>query len=478
MSDRFDLIALGAGSGGMAVAKQAAQMGKRVAIIESGRLGGTCVNQGCVPKKIMWYAAQLAQAASDAPGFGVQTTVQGIDWRVLVEGRNRYVANINRNWEKTLNTAGITLIRGFGRFIDAHHVIVGDKIYQADHIAIATGGRPILPAVPGAELGITSDGFFQLQHQPRRAAIVGGGYVGVELAGVLRTLGSEVTILLKGDRVLPSFDPMLSSTLMEEMTHQGITILKQQVINEVMREEAGEGDRKPGDLVLRTGNDALIGGFDCVIWAVGRRPNTESLDLSKAGIDTRSDGTVPVDEFLNTRTPGVYAIGDITGNTPLTPVAIAGGRALARRLFGANPHDKANLSVIPTVVFTHPPIGTMGLTEREACHTFGIDNVAVYSTRFRPMRFALSLTAADEKPAHAPVCAMKLVCAGDEQKVVGLHLIGETADEILQGFAVALTMGATKADFDRTLAIHPTVAEELVTMKQARRPEPPRSPAT
>lgn len=474
MNDRFDLIALGAGSGGMAVAKQAAQLGKRVAIIEAGRLGGTCVNQGCVPKKIMWYAAQLALAAHDAPGFGVQTTVQNINWRVLVEGRDRYVGNINRNWEKTLNAAGITLIRGFGRFIDAHHIIVGDNIYQGDHIAIATGGRPVLPAVPGAELGITSDGFFQLHDQPRRVAIIGGGYVGVELAGVLRSLGSEVTLLIKGDRVLYSFDPLLSSTLMEEMTHQGITILKDQVVHEVLRIEGGETDPR-ADLALRIGNDERIGGFDCVIWAVGRRPNTESLDLSKAGIDVRTDGTVPVDEYLNTRTPGVYAVGDITGNTPLTPVAIASGRALARRLFGANPRDKANLSVIPTVVFTHPPIGTIGLTEHEACQTYGINNVAVYTTRFRPMRYALSLTAADEKPAHTPVCAMKLVCAGDEQKIVGLHLIGETADEILQGFAVALTMGATKADFDRTLAIHPTVAEELVTMKQARRPEPPGS---
>ena len=466
MNDHFDLIALGAGSGGMAVAKQAAQLGKRVAIIEPGRLGGTCVNQGCVPKKIMWYAAHLLQAVNDAPGFGVLATLHAVNWTTLVEGRNRYVGIINRNWEKTLGHAGITLITGQARFVDAHHVAVGDRTYHADHVVIATGGRPVLPTVPGVELGITSDGFFQLQEQPRRVAIVGGGYVGVELAGVLRALGSDVTILLKADRVLPSFDNLLSTTLMEEMIAEGISILKKQVVTEVYRNDSPDNR----GLMVRIDSGVQTGAFDCVIWAVGRRPNTEALDLAAAGITPGADGTIAVDNSFNTITPGVYAIGDVTGNTPLTPVAIACGRALARRLFGGNPQSMANLNLIPTVVFTHPPIGTIGLTEREACNTFGEDNITVYSTRFRPMRFALSVNSAEGKTKHAPVCAMKLVCAGADEKVVGLHLIGESADEILQGFAVAITMGATKADFDQTLAIHPTIAEELVTMKHAIRP--------
>jgi glutathione-disulfide reductase len=444
----FDLIAIGGGSGGLAVAKKATEYGKRVAIVEGVRLGGTCVNNGCVPKKVMWYAANLVHAADDASAFGVPVSRGETDWQALVEGREAYIQRINNSWVNTVSNHGITEIEGFAKFVDANTIEVNGVEYTADHIVIATGGKPIVPPVPGAELGITSDGFFQLSSQPKRVAVIGGGYIGVELSGVLRALGSEVTIVALENRVLEVFDDMISEVLSEEMDKQGI---EQRMGFQVSALEQGEDG-----IAIQSASGEMISGFDTVIWAVGRAANTRALNLEAAGVDALKNGIIPVDGHQNTNVPGIYAIGDITGKTPLTPVAIAAGRKLAERLFGNNPESRINYHNIPSVVFAHPPVGTVGMTEAMAREHYG-DDVTVYESRFTPMRYALS--------EHKVATAMKLVCAGEEEKIVGVHIIGDNADEMLQGFAVAVKMGATKADFDNTIAIHPGSSEELVTMK-------------
>ena len=451
MNTHFDLIAIGGGSGGLAVAEKAAQYGRRVAVIESREIGGTCVNNGCVPKKVMWYAANLAHAVDDANAFGIPASRGATDWRKLVRGREDYIRMITDYWDGYVTDTGITRIDGAAAFIDAHTVEVDGRRYSAEHIVIATGGRPIVPPVPGAELGITSDGFFELTEQPRRVAIIGAGYIGVELAGVLRALGSEVSLVALEARVLETFDEMISEVLMQEMHKQGIEL-------HMSFQVAGLTQTASG-IALDASNGERLDGFDTVIWAVGRAPNTRELRLDRAGVETRANGIVPTDGLQNTNVPGVYAIGDITGRTPLTPVAIAAGRRLAARLFDSQPESRVDYDNIPSVVFAHPPIGTIGLTERQARERHR--KVTVYKTDFTPMRHALS--------QHGVTTAMKLVCAGEAQRVVGIHLIGDNVDEMLQGFAVAVKMGATKADFDNTVAIHPISAEELVTMKV---PEP------
>ncbi len=451
MDTHFDLIAIGGGSGGLAVAEKAAQFGKKVAVIESHKMGGTCVNNGCVPKKVMWYAANLAHAVDDAKHFGIPAERGATDWKKLIKGRQDYIGMINRYWDGYVVDTGITRINGKAHFVDEHTVEVDGQRYSADHIVIATGGRPIVPPVPGAELGITSDGFFELQSQPRKVAIIGAGYIGVELAGVMRALGSDVTVVALEARVLETFDGMISDVLMAEMRKQGIELHMSFQVAGLARTDDG--------IALDASNGERLDGFDSVIWAVGRAPNTRELALNVAGVETRANGVVPTDEFQNTNLPGIYAIGDITGRTPLTPVAIAAGRRLAARLFNGEAESRVDYDNIPSVVFAHPPVGTVGLTEAQARERHA--KVTIYQTDFTPMRHALS--------EHGVTTAMKLVCAGENQQVVGIHLIGDNVDEMLQGFAVAVKMGATKADFDSTIAIHPVSAEELVTMKT---PEP------
>jgi glutathione-disulfide reductase len=453
MNTHFDLIAIGGGSGGLAVAEKAAEYGKRVAVVEARKLGGTCVNNGCVPKKVMWYAANLAHAVDDARHFGISASRGATDWAALVRARQDYIATINRYWDGYVADGGITRIEGRARFVDAHVIEVGGVHYSADHIVVATGGRPIVPPVPGAELGITSDGFFALEEQPRRVAIIGAGYIGVELAGVLRALGSEVSVVALESRVLETFDPMISEVLMAEMSKQGIAL-------HMGFQVAGLEETATG-IALDAVNGERLDGFDCVIWAVGRAPATRELHLDRAGVQTRANGIVLTDSYQNTNVPGVYAVGDITGRTPLTPVAIAAGRRLAARLFDGRPDSRVDYDNIPSVVFAHPPVGTVGMTEPQARERYG--KVTVYRTRFTPMRHALS--------PRGATTAMKLVCVGDDERVAGIHLVGDNVDEMLQGFAVAVKMGATKADLDNTIAIHPASAEELVTMKTAE-PQP------
>jgi len=447
----YDLIAIGGGSGGLAVAEQAAKLGKKVAIIEAGRLGGTCVNNGCVPKKVMWYAANLVHAVDDASDFGIPASRGVTDWGKLVSAREQYIANINHYWKGYVDDNGIDRIQGHAQFVAAKTVEVNGQHYTAEHIVIATGGQPIVPPVPGAERGITSDGFFALKEQPRRVAVIGGGYIGVELSGVLNALGSSVTIVAMEDRLLNLFDPMISEVLEVEMRRQGIEVHTSFQVDAI--DESAEG------LGVHSVDDKNIKAFDTVIWAVGRRPNTQRLNLGAAGVAVLPNGVIPVDEYENTNISGIYAIGDITGKMALTPVAIAAGRRLAQRLFNDRsdngPDSRMDYDNIPSVVFAHPPIGSVGMTEDEAKESY--DRVTVYRSSFTPMRFALS--------EHGPTTAMKLVCIGSDEKVVGIHMIGDGVDEMLQGFAIAMKMGATKADFDRTVAIHPSSAEELVTMK-------------
>lgn len=445
----LDLIAIGGGSGGLAVARRAAAYGARCLVVEPAPLGGTCVNTGCVPKKVMWNAAQIAEVLHDAPDYGFAVSGgEHVDWARLVAGRAAYVARLNALYGARLADSNIVWQRGAARFIDARTIAVGEARYSADHIVIASGGRPIVPAVEGAELGVSSDGFFALRQQPRRVAIVGAGYIAVELAGMLRALGSDVTLVLRG-QLLGSFDAMLRDVLMEEMVNQGIKLMAGVAVARLVREADG------GLTLWSTAGQGML-GFDAVIWAVGRQPNVEDLALERAGVRLNQRGAVETDEYQNTNMAGIYALGDVTGRAPLTPVAIAAGRRLADRLFDGKTDSRLNYAGIPTVVFSHPPIGTVGMTEDDARTEHG-DSVKIYQTRFTPLYHALT--------QRKPRTAMKLVTVGPRERVVGCHIIGPAADEMLQGFAVAVNMGATKADFDNTVAIHPTSAEELVTLR-------------
>jgi len=445
----FDLIAIGAGSGGLSAVERAAEYGARCAVIESGRLGGTCVNVGCVPKKVMWFGAQLADALHDMPGYGFDVSLKKFDWAKLVESREGYIKGINDWYGQYLQDSRITHIKGQARFVDAHTLAVGTEQYRAEHIVIAPGSYPIVPSIPGAEHGITSDGFFELREQPRRVAIVGAGYIAVELAGVLNSLGSEVTMLLRRDHFLANFDAMLRETLMEEMNNAGVQFITQINVEQVEKSANGK-------LSVHCQSGVRLDDLDSLIWAVGRAPNTQDLDLTAAGVEMSSAGYIPTDAYQNTNVPGIYAVGDVTGRAQLTPVAIAAARRLSDRLFNNRPERKLDYENIPTVMFSHPPIGTVGLTEDEARARHG-EAVKVYQTGFTAMYNAIS--------GNQQRTAMKLVCVGAEETVVGCHIIGAGADEMLQGFAVALKMGARKRDFDDTVAIHPTSAEELVTMR-------------
>ncbi len=449
MSRHFDLIAIGGGSGGMAVVRRAAEYGMKCAVIEAARLGGTCVNAGCVPKKVMWYAAQMSHALHDAPDYGFDAALTTVDWQQLKAGRDAYVVRLNEIYARNLANSSITVVAGRAAFTSKNSVIVNGETISADHIVIACGGRPALPAISGAEHGITSDGFFELTSRPRRVAIVGSGYIAVELAAVLSALGSDVSLLLRRQHLLARFDVMLREALMEQMQDDGIHIATGINLSSVVRGEDGV-------LTLHTQEGHTMEGYETLIWAIGRESAVDGLNLSAAGLSLNAAGFITVDPFQNSAVEGIYAIGDVTGQTALTPVAIAAGRRLADRLSGAKPDAKLDEKCIPSVVFTHPPIGTVGMTEDEAGEQFG-DDVKVYQSRFVPMYYALTTG-----KQHS---VMKLVTVGADEKVVGCHIMGDGADEMLQGFAVAIKMGATRADFSNTMAIHPTSAEELVTMR-------------
>ncbi|MBK1649108.1 glutathione-disulfide reductase [Rhabdochromatium marinum] len=452
MEQHFDLIAIGGGSGGLAVAERAAQHGKKVALVEPAKLGGTCVNQGCVPKKLMWYAANLAEEVRHAAEMGVEGSNGQIDWARLTSGRDQVISNINTYWDGYAKKQGITVIEGYATFVDSRHIRVGDTTYSADHIAIATGSQPLVPPVPGKELGITSDGFFKLKQQPQKVCIIGAGYIGIEFAGMLAAMGSDVTVVALESRVLEVFDPIVSDTLAHNMELVGIKCHLPFAVASL--------EQQDDSLAIRSRDDQVLGGFDTIIWAIGRTPNTRDLNLEAVGIELEKGGIIATDKYQNTKVEGIYALGDITGRAPLTPVAIAAGRRLADRLFGGLSDRHLDYSNIPTVVFAHPPVGSVGMTEAAARESTD-EKITIYKTEFTPMRYALN--------KQGPRTAMKLVCAGPEERILGIHMVGDGVDEMLQGFAVAVKMGATKADFDNTVAIHPVSAEELVTLKT---PEP------
>lgn len=451
MTKHYDYIAIGGGSGGIASINRAASYGKKCAIIEANQLGGTCVNLGCVPKKVMWYGAQVAEAIQKyAPDYGFDVELKGFDFQKLVNSRQQYIENIHRAYDNNLAKNGVEVIKGFAKFVDTNTVEVNGELITADHILIATGGHPIFPDIKGAEYGIDSDGFFALNELPKSVAIVGAGYIAVEIAGVMNSLGAEVHQYVRQHSPLRSFDHTIVETLLIEMEQDGIQLHTNTVLTEVIKND-------DGSLTLCTA-DGSLDTVDCLIWAIGRAPSTDNINLQVTGVATTDNGKIKVDKFQNTNIDGIYAVGDIIENSvDLTPVAIAAGRRLSERLFNNKPDEHLNYELIPTVIFTHPAIGTIGLSEIDAINQFGKDNIKCYTSTFTDMYSAVT--------QHRQKSTMKLVCLGEDEKVIGLHGIGYGVDEMIQGFAVAIKMGATKADFDNTVAIHPTGSEEFVTMR-------------
>lgn len=445
----YDLITLGAGSGGLSIIERAASYGQRCAVVERGKMGGTCVNVGCVPKKIMWFGANLAHMIDDAKSYGFDLAHNSFDWSQLVARRETYIDGINHWYHGYLKDLGVDEIEGDASFVDAHTIAVNGTHYTAKHIAIATGTRPQVPDIPGAEHAITSDGFFELTSQPQRVAIAGSGYIAVELAGVLNALGSEVCLYLRKHHVLGDFDSLLSTTLFEEITKSGIEVRTECEITRIERDAEGR-------ISLQDSHGVGMQNLDQVIYAIGRGPGLGGLNLEQAGVELNSRGYIETDTYQCTNQPHIFALGDVTGRAPLTPVAIAAGRRLADRLYDGQTERHLDYELIPSVVFSHPPIGTVGMTEQAARAEYG-ERVKIYQTRFTAMYNSIS--------GHDVPTAMKLVCLDEEEKVIGCHLIGPGVDEMLQGFAVAIRMGACKRDFDDTVAIHPTSSEELVTMR-------------
>ncbi|WP_289007723.1 glutathione-disulfide reductase [uncultured Idiomarina sp.] len=450
MTRHYDYLAIGAGSGGIASANRAAIRGAKAAVIEAKHVGGTCVNVGCVPKKVMWYGAHIAEAIKYSPSYGFELEQKGFDWATMVKNREAYIERIHGGYHRGFQGNGVEFIEGFAKFVDHKTVEVNGEKITADHITIATGGRPMIPEVPGAEHGIDSDGFFALTEQPKKAAVIGAGYIAVEIAGVFHALGTDTHLMVRRDRPLRTFDKDITDGLLERMKQDGPKLHTETTVREVVKQD-------DGTLTLHFEGGQTMDGFDCLVWAIGRVPSTDKINLECTGVELDSEGFINVDKFQNTNVQGIYAVGDNTGAAALTPVAIKAGRLLAERLFNNMPNAHMDFENIPTVVFSHPTIGTVGLSEEDAKLKFGEDNITVYKSSFAAMYNAVT--------PHRALSYFKLVCHGKEEKVVGIHGIGEGMDEILQGFAVALKMGATKADLDSTVALHPTSAEEFVTLK-------------
>jgi len=458
MAKHYDYLVIGGGSGGMASARRAAGYGAKVCVIEKARLGGTCVNVGCVPKKVMWNAATLSENFHDAHHFGfVQSAPPTLDWAKLKSYRDAYIARLNGIYTRMLGNSKVDLVEGAAAFTGEREVTVaGGEVYTADHILIAVGGRPNLPTIKGIEHCISSDGFFELPTQPKRVAVVGGGYIGVELAGVFHALGSKTTLCLRGSKPLAGFDSIIVDNLIKEMGKQKLEIMSGTQPEEIIK-------NSDGSLTMKTktkDSSNSCGPFDAILFATGRVPLVDGLQLTKAGIQQNDKNQIVVNNFQETNIKGVYAVGDVSSDIQLTPTAIAGGRRLADRLFNKMPKAAADYRDVPTVVFSHPPIGTVGLTEDAAVAQYGKDNIKCYTSTFTNLFYGTFQMEPDDKPKTA----MKMVTLLPDERVIGIHVIGMGADELLQGFGVAMKMGATKKDFDDCVAIHPTAAEELVTL--------------
>ncbi|KAL6860382.1 Glutathione reductase [Amphichorda felina] len=461
-----DYVVLGAGSGGLASARMASsKFGAKALIVENKRLGGTCVNVGCVPKKVTYNAAALAEAIHDAKayGFSVQETAP-FDWTTFKNKRDAYIKRLNGIYERNLGNDKVQYVHGYGRLLSKNQVEVtqddGSKVLvNAKKILVAVGGKPTPPpAIPGAEFGINSDGFFDIDKQPKKVAIVGAGYIAVEFAGMFNALGTETHMFIRHDHFLRHFDPMIQETVTKEYERLGVKLHKRSTTTKVEKDANGKltVTYKSGD-----GSESVVSDVDHLIWAIGRTPETKGIGLEEAGVKVNDNGFIVVDEYQNSSVDNIYALGDVTGQIELTPVAIAAGRRLSERLFGPAKFSATKISYdnVPSVVFSHPEVGSIGLTEPQAVEKYGKDNIKVYKTSFTAMYYAMM------EPENKGPTNYKLVCAGPDEKVVGLHIMGLGSGEMLQGFGVAIKMGATKADFDSCIAIHPTSAEELVTLK-------------
>lgn len=450
----FDLLVVGAGSGGVRGARIAAGHGARVAIVEEFRYGGTCVIRGCVPKKLFAYAAGFSSHFADAAGFGWAVPVPCFRWPTLVENKNRELERLEAIYRRMLVSSGVTTIDGRGRLVDRHSIEVDGRIVTAQTLLIATGGKPSSLGIAGEEIAITSNEVFDLPELPRRMLVVGGGYIACEFSSIFRGLGSQVTQMLRGEQVLRGFDDDVREHLSEEMRMRGVDIRIQTELDTLYRTPTGIR------AVTRTGEHI---DTDCVLVAVGRRPNTDDLGLEAAGVAMTAGGAIVVDERSQTSVPEIFAVGDVTDRVALTPVALAEAHAFADSVYGGRPRV-VDHSVVASAVFSHPNVATVGLTEQEALRRHR--NVDVYRSVFRPLKHTLS--------GHADRMLMKLVVDADSDRLLGCHMVGEDAGEVIQGFAVALKMGARKADLDSTIGIHPTAAEEFVTMRQK---SPPRGTA-
>lgn len=451
MVKECDYIVIGGGSGGIASANRAAMHGAKVILFEGKEVGGTCVNVGCVPKKVMWYGAQVAETLHRYAGeYGFDVTINKFDFARLKANRQAYIDRIHGSYERGFDSNGVERVYDYARFVDPHTVEVAGERYTAPHILIATGGHALYPNIPGSEYGITSDGFFKLDEVPKRTAVIGAGYIAVEVAGVLNALGSDTHLFVRKDRPLRTFDKDIVDVLVDEMAKSGPTLHTHANATEVVK-------NADDSLTISFDNGETI-TVDCLIWAIGRAANTSGFGLEKTGVKLTEKGTIYSDEFENTSVPGIYALGDVTGKLDLTPVAVKAGRQLSERLFNNKADAKLDYTDVATVVFSHPVIGSVGLTEEKAIAKYGPENIKVYKSSFTPMYTALG---DNRQPS-----TMKLVTLGEDEKIIGLHGIGYGVDEMIQGFSVAIKMGATKADFDNTVAIHPTGSEEFVTMRQ------------
>ena len=450
MVKEYDYIVIGGGSGGIASANRAAMHGAKVILFEGKEVGGTCVNVGCVPKKVMWYGAQVAETLHRYAGeYGFDVTINKFDFATLKANRQAYIDRIHGSYERGFDSNGVERVYEYARFVDPHTVEVAGERYTAPHILIATGGHALYPNIPGSEYGITSDGFFELDEVPKRTAVIGAGYIAVEVAGVLNALGSDTHLFVRKDRPLRTFDKDIVDVLVDEMAKSGPTLHTHANATEVVK-------NADDSLTISFDNGETI-TVDCLIWAIGRAANTSGFGIEKTGVKLTEKGTIYSDEFENTSVPGIYALGDVTGKLDLTPVAVKAGRQLSERLFNNKADAKLDYTDVATVVFSHPVIGSVGLTEEKAIAKYGEENIKVYKSSFTPMYTALG---DNRQPS-----TMKLVTLGEDEKIIGLHGIGYGVDEMIQGFSVAIKMGATKADFDNTVAIHPTGSEEFVTMR-------------
>ena len=450
MVKEYDYIVIGGGSGGIASANRAAMHGAKVILFEGKEVGGTCVNVGCVPKKVMWYGAQVAETLHRYAGeYGFDVTINKFDFATLKANRQAYIDRIHGSYERGFDSNGVERVYEYARFVDPHTVEVAGERYTAPHILIATGGHALYPNIPGSEYGITSDGFFELDEVPKRTAVIGAGYIAVEVAGVLNALGSDTHLFVRKDRPLRTFEKDIVDVLVDEMAKSGPTLHTHANATEVVK-------NADDSLTISFDNGETI-TVDCLIWAIGRAANTSGFGLEKTGVKLTEKGTIYSDEFENTSVPGIYALGDVTGKLDLTPVAVKAGRQLSERLFNNKADAKLDYTDVATVVFSHPVIGSVGLTEEKAIAKYGAENIKVYKSSFTPMYTALG---DNRQPS-----TMKLVTLGEDEKIIGLHGIGYGVDEMIQGFSVAIKMGATKADFDNTVAIHPTGSEEFVTMR-------------